>query len=449
MWLLVVMIAGVVAGIIVLFMISGELARRIGISPAGRILLSAALGTGVIAVFIKVFVVGILMASINGHDHAPPQPVSARLESTPDGYLESSFTGKWHALPATAPTPDGQPLRLDVIRLGQRLFSEPALSVDGKVSCASCHVLSQGGDDNAPSSAGIEGLRGNRNAPTVWNAAFLSRLFWDGRASSLEDQAKGPLVNPVEMGMPSHDAVEAVLRAMPAYVENFARVFGSREAVTIENIAHAIASYERTLITPDTAYDRFVRGDADALSARQIRGMALFAGLGCRSCHRDPTFSGAGQIRPAGVRKPFPIFTDVAYVGKYDLMTDRGSARVGDGPTPGLWRVPPLRNVANTAPYFHNGSVDSLEEAVRVMAATQLGRSVGDGRTNDESEVVWDPVKRTVTPYYPSVLTEEDVSALAAFLESLSISADAGSRRGSVAAFPEPAPQRLLWVHQP
>lgn len=433
MLLLAVMTIGVVAGAIVLFMISGDLARRIGISPGGRALLSAGLGTGVIAVCIKIFIAGTLIVAMKDHDHAPPQPVSARLQSMPDGYLDSSFTGRWHALPASAPTPDGKATSQEVIRLGRRLFNEPALSADGKVSCASCHVLAEGGDDNAPNSTGIKGLRGSRNAPTVWNAAFLSRLFWDGRVSSLEDQAMGPLVNPVEMGMPSHEAVEATLRAMPAYVEVFERAFGSPETITIENIVHAIASYERTLIAPDTAYDRFVRGDTGALNARQIRGMALFAGLGCRSCHRDPTFSAAGQIRPAGVRKPFPVFPDAAFVARYDLLADRGTARAGRAI--GLWRVPSLRNVANTAPYFHNGSVDSLEEAVRVMAATQLGRLVAADGDDGAPEIAWNPKTRTVTPYYPSVLTEVDVAALATFLESLSVPAVTGGPEGAEPAF--------------
>ena len=420
--LIIVMVACAAAGIMALNLISSELAGRAGMSRSGRVLLSAGLGMGVIAVSLKVFIVGYLMEKtkdlhpeLHGIQASPAPQLYSR-------HLESTFTGKWHALPAAAPTPGGQPLRPELVALGQRLFNEKGLSTTGDVACSSCHKLEAGGGDDARVSTGIDGLRGNRNTPTFLDAAFLSRLFWDGRAGSLEDQAGGPLTNPVEMGMPSLDAVEDTVRALPGYAADFAKSFGEPQAITTDNILHAIASYERTAVSPDTAYDRFVRGDTTALSPKQIRGMALFAGLGCRTCHLDPTFSAAGKIRPAGVFKPFPIFSDNPYVRRYDLASDRGAADA-ESKGAGLWRVPSLRNVAQTAPYFHNGSVATLEEAIRIMVVTQLRKSVVATTGNEQPAILWDAGRQTLTPYRPRVVSADDVEALAAFLDSLSVDA--------------------------
>ncbi|WP_346895664.1 cytochrome c peroxidase [uncultured Roseibium sp.] len=417
-------------GFLALFLITGDLAKRSGLTTPARVLLSCGLGMGVIAISIKVLLVGVLMEATKDHDPVFTDAERSGLEGIAVGFDETSYTGRWYALPDAAPTPNGLPLRHDVVSLGRQLFNDRRLSADGKVACASCHDIGAGGDDGRAVAAGIDGLQGTRNAPTVWNAAYLSRLFWDGRAGSLEEQAEGPLLNPVEMGMNTHEAVEAAVRADPVYRSAFQRIFGGE--ATIDRIVYAIGSYERTLVSPETPYDRFVRGDTAALTAQQVRGMALFAGLGCRSCHRDPTFSAAGRIRPAGVRKPFPIFTDSDYVARYDLLADRGASTRRGANVSGLWRVPSLRNVANTAPYFHNGSVASLEEAVRVMAATQLNRRSVAEPDGEVPPTTWDPVTRKVTPYRPSVLTTADIDALAAFLRSLSVDRDALGKAAGV-----------------
>jgi len=428
--ILIVMFIGACIGFLALFLISGDLAHRSGLTGPRRFMLSAGLGMGVFAISIKLLLIGLLMTTTKDHSPAPQRMAVVDAANFPAGYFESSYTGKWYTLPIVAPTPDGNALDPGIVHLGKRLFNEPRLSVDGKIACSSCHKLEAGGDDNTAVSTGIDGLRGDRNAPTVVNAAFLSHLFWDGRAASLEEQAKGPLVNPVEMGMASHATVEAAVRAMPGYPEEFARAFGAPDAVTIDNIAFAIASYERTLISPNTDYDRFVRGQTDALSPLQIRGMALFAGLGCRSCHRDPTFSAAGLVKAAGIRKPFPVFTDSDYVRKYDLLADKGSRTTADSQSAGLWRVPSLRNVAHTAPYFHNGSVTTLEEAVRVMAATQLGLRVDPARETETPEIEWNSKTRKLTPYRPHVLTQRDIDSLIAFLDGLSVFTSESELRG-------------------
>ena len=282
-------------------------------------------------------------------------------------------TADWQALPERAPVPAGNPMSPAKIALGEKLFHDKSLSRDGKVACASCHDAETGADGR-PVSTGIGGRTGSRNAPTVRNAAFQARLFWDGRAGSLEEQAKGPLTNPVEMAMPDLAAVERRVAARPEYREAFARVFGG--AVAIDRIAAAIAAYERTLIDPDTPYDRYVRGDATALTEAQRRGMTLFENHGCRICHSGPNFSGASRFDTANPYRAFPALPMFAapFVTRYRLTRDLGRAE--PGARQGVWRVPSLRNVALTAPYFHNGAVETLEDAVRVMASAQLGRPV-------------------------------------------------------------------------
>lgn len=422
-WFFVAILAGAGVGLAGLFLISGDLAGRAGLTGGGRLLLAAGLGFGVVSILLKILIASVLL-QMAGHLHPEPRlPAGSDQVVLPSFQAESIFTGPWQDLP---PDPAGESdgrLAVEVANLGRRLFNDPDLSTDRKVACASCHKLESGGSDGSVVSTGIAGLRGSRNAPTVWNTRYLSRLFWDGRAASLEEQAKGPLTHPLEMGMPSEAAVENEVRAKPEYRDAFRRIYGADDAVTIDNIAHAIATYERTLVEPATDYDRFVRGDVAALTAQQIRGMALFAGLGCRTCHRDPTFSAAGTIKPAGVYKPFPMFSDNEYVRRYDLLSDRGVRAVDgafSGQQAGLWRVPSLRNVANTAPYFHNGRVETLEEAIRVMAVTQLRRRVVSDRRRENPEISWDRASRKLSFYRPSELTPDDIGDIAAFLESIS-----------------------------
>ena len=257
-------------------------------------------------------------------------------------------------------------------------------SSTGTVSCFSCHNVMEGGDDHMTTSAGVHGLKGGRNAPTVWNAAFHSVQFWDGRAPSLEEQAKGPPVNPIEMGMPNLDAVITRVRHIPGYQPYFAQAFGAGDVVTMDNAAKAIAAYERTLITPGSAYDRYAKGDKKALTAQQVKGMATFASTGCMSCHQGAAFNGPDLPAGTGFFMKFPTFPDSPYVAKYDFLSDTGraSATKNDADK-NVWRVPGLRNLAYTAPYFHNGQVHTIGEAVRIMASTQLNQSPSDAQVAD------------------------------------------------------------------
>lgn len=300
------------------------------------------------------------------------------------GAVAAAPVTKWEALPGMAPAPADNPTTAAKVELGKMLFFDPRFSLTGTVSCASCHSVMEGGDDHRSVSIGVHGQRGGRNSPTVWNAAFHSTQFWDGRAASLEEQAKGPVINPVEMGMKDLDTAIKRLRDIPGYRKPFRDVFGGDDAVTIDNAAKAVAAYERTLITPGSAYDRYVKGERKAMSAQQVRGMESFAVVGCTTCHSGPAFNGPKLPPGQGFFQKFPSFAGSAYVAKYKLTDDLGRFEATKNEADRhMWRVPTLRNLAYTAPYFHNGSVKSLDEAVRVMAQTQLDRELKDNEVQD------------------------------------------------------------------
>lgn len=291
----------------------------------------------------------------------------------------------WEALPTSAPAPFDNVASPAKVELGKMLYHDPRFSETGTVSCASCHNVMEGGDDHRPTSIGVHGVLGGRNAPTVYNAAFLSTQFWDGRAATLEEQAKGPITNPVEMGMKDLPSAMARIRAIPGYQPYFVAAFGAQgDVMTIDNAAKAIATYERTLITPNSAYDRYVRGEKLALDEQQQRGMQLFADLGCQGCHSGAAFAGTPAQAGAPVLQRFPVIDTSPYVARYALAADKGRAvSTGKVEDDHLWRVPTLRNLPYTAPYFHNGSVKSIAEATRVMASTQLGRELTSDQADD------------------------------------------------------------------
>lgn len=264
--------------------------------------------------------------------------------------------------------PADNPITPEKTALGKQLYYDGRLSKDGSVSCNSCHDLAAAGADNKAVSTGVGGAQGTRNSPTVWNSAFHNAQFWDGRAPSLEEQAKGPLVNPVEMAMPSLDAVVARVKAIPGYVSQFDQVFG-RNSVTIDNIAKAIATYERTLVSGNSKFDNFRFVDKGALTQAEFDGFQVFrAQAGCTQCHMGPDFAGPPPLaRGQGFYQKFPRFPDNALVAKYKLLEDGGRYNATKLEADRhVYRVPTLRNVAVTAPYFHNGLVPTLDEAVRL-----------------------------------------------------------------------------------
>ena len=309
----------------------------------------------------------------------------------------------WHSLPSHAPEPASNPATPAKVDLGRMLFYDKRLSESNTVSCASCHRLKEGGADNQPSSGGVHGQKDGRNALTVWNVGFLTSYFWDGRANSLEEQAKAQLLNPLDMGMKDLPYLESRIRGIAGYKPHFEKAFGSGEVVTADNTVKAIAAFERTLVTPDSPYDRYVNGDKAAMSQVQLRGMRYFQEIGCSRCHQGAAFDGpAIQVGTAFIMK-FPTYPRSPFVASYELMKDQGRFEwTGKESDRYQWRVPSLRNLKYTAPYMHNGSVATLADAVRVMGSTELAQS----------------------------FTDNDVSELVAFLESLS---------GPLPDVPEPA----------
>jgi len=281
-----------------------------------------------------------------------------------------SVASAWETLPTSAPAPADNPTTAEKIELGKMLYHDPRLSSTGTVSCASCHNTMLGGEDNRPNSMGVNGQTGGRSAPTVWNSAFNDVQFWDGRAASLEAQAAGPVTNPIEMGMKSWDDVVARLKTIHGYQVAFEQAFGGN-AITKDNATKAIAAYERTLITPNSPYDNYVSGDKSALTDQQVRGMNKVLELGCTGCHSGPAFNGPGMFQK------FPIHSNAFYAAKYHFKDDKGLAEVTKKADDAhMWKVPTLRNIALTAPYFHNGIVKTLGEAVTVMAKVQLDKDL-------------------------------------------------------------------------
>jgi cytochrome c peroxidase len=288
------------------------------------------------------------------------------------------------ALEVIKPLPDRMPgSEKDTqarVELGQKLYFDKRLSVNDTISCNSCHPVDQkrGGADNEPTSPGAHGKRGDRNSPTSLNAGFHLAQFWDGRAADLKAQAKGPVLNSVEMAMPSEEEVVKKLSAIPDYVAKFAWAFPeSGKKITYDDMAEAIAAFERTLVTHDR-FDDFLKGDDQALNATEKKGLELFLTVGCTTCHSTPTMGGSSYMK-VGLVHPYATED----VGREKVTKDEDDRF--------KFKVPSLRNIAMTGPYFHNGKGADLKEAVKTMAYIQLDKQ----------------------------LTAEETDALVAFLGSL------------------------------
>ena len=291
---------------------------------------------------------------------------------------------EWQALPAKAPEPAANPTTPAKVELGKMLYHDPRLSSNGVLSCNSCHNVMGAGDDNRAGSIGVKDQVGGRSAPSVYNSAFSSVQFWDGRAPSLEEQARGPVTNPGEMGMKSWDDVVARLKAMPEYNKAFAAAFSGENSVTADNAVKAIAAYERTLITPNSPYDKYVKGDKAALTEQQVRGMNTFAEVGCVGCHSGPAFNGPQLPEGTGFYQKFPGNENGVLEAKYGFSNDLGRFEATKNASDKhFFKVPTLRNIALTAPYFHNGKVQTLEEAIKVMGTLQLNKDLSSEQVAD------------------------------------------------------------------
>ena len=277
-------------------------------------------------------------------------------------------------LPAMMSSPDN-PVTDAKVTLGRILYYDPRLSANQKISCNTCHPLDAYGAESTSVSTGHKNQKGNRNAPTVYNAAGHFAQFWDGRAPTIEEQAKGPITNPVEMAMPSNAAAVQVIQTMPDYVALFQTAFPKdKDPITYNNMALAIGAFERGLVTP-SRWDAFIEGDQSALSDAEKSGFNTFAATGCQWCHYGPYVGGA-VYQKLGVVKPWPNQTDQ---GRYQLTKDEIDKMV--------FKVPSLRNIKKTGPYFHDGSVPTLDQAIRNMAVHQRGVTLTDAQV--KSIEIW------------------------------------------------------------
>ena len=272
---------------------------------------------------------------------------------------------QFQSIPATPPELPGNPATPARLELGKMLYFDPRLSASHVISCGSCHNIGLGGADAEPTSIGHRWQHGARNAPTVFNAVFNKAQFWDGRAKDLEQQAGGPVVNPVEMASPEAHVAEQ-LKGIPGYGGPFARAFpGETDPITLANVQKAIAVFEATLITPNAPFDRFLGGEDGALSPVQKAGLSVFMEKGCSTCHKGINVGG-GMYAPFGVvEKPGAELLPPADKGRF-MVTKTPSDEY-------VFKVPTLRNIVLTAPYFHSGQVWDLRQAVAVMGASQLG----------------------------------------------------------------------------
>jgi len=253
-------------------------------------------------------------------------------------------------------------INLAMVELGKKLYFDPRLSKSGFISCNSCHNLSMGGTDNLKTSIGDHWHQGPINAPTVLNSSMNVAQFWDGRAADLKEQAGGPIANPGEMAFTHMLALE-VLESIPAYVREFTQVFGP-DCINIDQVTEAIAEFEKTLVTPNGRFDLWLQGDANAITAEELAGYQLFKDSGCVACHMGPAVGGTsfqkmGLVAPYETKNPAQGLVDVT----------------GNDADRFKFKVPTLRNVELTYPYFHDGEAATLGQAVEVMGHLQLGKN--------------------------------------------------------------------------
>ncbi len=280
-------------------------------------------------------------------------------------------------LPKDMATPEF-PITPERVALGQKLFFDPRVSIDGTASCARCHQPALYGTDGLPKSIGAHGKLNPRNAPTILNTALQFKAHWRGERENVEDQAKQALIGPASFGNPDYAAATTKLKAIPDYPAMFRKAFPSeQDPVTPDNWGKAIGAYERTLVTP-SRFDDYLKGDVQALSAAERSGLRKFIDTGCIACHNGPGVGGQ-MFQKFGVVEDYwnETGSDPVDKGRFDVTHDPNDMYV--------FKVPMLRNVAMTPPYFHDGSVHSLPKAVQIMAKVQLGKTLSD---RDTSEIV-------------------------------------------------------------
>jgi cytochrome c peroxidase len=301
--------------------------------------------------------------------------VIALYAADADADLLKQAQGFFQPLPKNMATPEF-PIMPERVNLGRKLFFDPRISVDGTVSCARCHQPALYGTDGLPKPRGAHDKLNPRNAPTVLNAALQFKEHWRGDRANVEDQAKQALIGPPSFGNPDYATAMAKIRAIPGYTEMFRNAFpGEADPVTQDNWGKAIGAYERTLVTP-SRFDEYLAGNVQALTPAERTGLRKFIETGCVACHNGPGVGG-GMFQKFGVVEDYWKETGSKQVdkGRFDVTHDPSDMYV--------FKVPSLRNVAMTPPYFHDGSVQSLAKAVRIMAKVQLGKTLSDQDVND------------------------------------------------------------------
>jgi len=307
-----------------------------------------------------------VLALLGCQEQLPERPKKAAAPKPPPAFEIDSAR-----LTQFAPLPDvmeakTNPVTPEKVQLGQMLYFDPRLSKNHDISCNTCHDLAAFGVDGTVVSTGHRQQKGTRNSPTVYNAALQFVQFWDGRSETVEEQAKGPMLNTVEMAMPGAAHVEKTLASIPGYVEAFKKAFpDDAKPVTFDNFAKAVGAFERKLVTP-SKWDAYLKGDKSALTEEEKKGFTKFVEVGCTQCHTGPLVGGT-MYQKTGLKKPWPN------------QKDKGRSDVTKSPSDDMmFKTPQLRNVEHTAPYFHDGSVKTLDEAVKAMAIHQLDKTLTD-----------------------------------------------------------------------
>ena len=312
----------------------------------------------------------------------------------------------YQALPEKPLVPDNNPQSDKKIQLGKRLFFDNRLSSNYLITCNDCHNLKNDNSQTQALAIGVSGNTTRRNPPTLLNIGLQTVLYWDGRSTSLEAQALDHLQDPDIMGNIDSKSLVERLSKDKDYVKQFMNAFDSAHPVTLKNIANALASFQRTLLTPNSPFDRYINGDETAISKKAKTGMQLFNDTGCLACHFGVNFAGPAP-GPAlgmgdGFYELFPNNLGSSYDESHKLADDLGRYEFSQDPSEKyLWRVPPLRNIALTAPYFHNGSAKTLHEAVKIMAKTQTDKVL----TPEELDAVVEFLK-TLTGDTPEILQD-------------------------------------------
>lgn len=304
-------------------------------------------------------------AACSGGDTTANAPAPAPADLAPAPAPEPPIPAAHLAMFTPIKAASVAPTTKGMVDLGRTLYYDTRLSAGRDISCNTCHLLDKYGVDGTPTSSGHKAQKGNRNAPTVYNAFGHIAQFWDGRAANLVDQAKGPILNPVEMAMASDKELVALLTTIPGYQSGFARAFPSDpEPISYDNIARAIAAFEENLATP-SRFDEYLGGKFSALTEDERKGLDTFIATGCTACHTG-AFLGGGMYQKVGLVEPYPTQDK----GRADVTKNKADEF--------FFKVPSLRNIAETGPYFHDGSVATLEDAVRLMAKHQLGKQLAD-----------------------------------------------------------------------